>query len=281
MDYVKYPKIKNAILLCLLIVGIQLIVGLLVGIILGLLDYTTQSVFYGIGIIVVQILSFATIIIIGWKKSKTSFNHIFRFNQISISLWIYTILFSFGFIILLSEIDNVFNFILPMPAILNDSFNEIFINQNIFVAFILIGIIPAFTEEMTFRGLFITGFSKNYSIKKSIIVGALLFGLIHLNPWQFTTAFIIGLFSGWLFYKTESILLCIYIHLFNNTICLLTTRFPGFIQFKGFNSSFNVPIQFQPWWLDLIGMVFTVSGFILLEKAIKGKIRKNIIIMTN
>lgn len=271
MDDAKYPKIKNAVFLCLLIIGIQVIAGLIVGLVLGLLGFTTKSLFYGIGIIVVQILSFATVIYIGWKKSKTSFNLIFKFNKISIDLWIYTILFSFGFIILSSEIDNVFNFILPMPALLNDSFNGIFINQNLFIAFILIGIIPAFTEEMTFRGLFITGFSKNYSIKKSIIVGALLFGLIHLNPWQFITAFIVGLFSGWLFYKTESILLCIYIHLFNNTIYLLTTRFPELIQVKGFNSNFKIPVQFQPWWLDLLGIVLTISGFVLLKKAIKEK----------
>lgn len=271
MDDANYPKIKNAILLCLLIIGIQLVAGFIVGFVLGLLGYTIKSFFYGIGIIIVQILSFATIIYIGWKKSKTSFNHLFKFNKVSIDLWIFTILFSFGFIILSSEIDNVFNFILPMPAILNDTFNVIFINQNIFVAFILTGIIPAFTEEMTFRGLFITGFSKNYSVKKSIIVSALLFGLIHLNPWQFITAFIIGLFSGWLFYKTKSILLCIYIHLFNNTIYLLTTRFPDFIQIKGFNSNYKMPVQFQPLWLDLIGIAFTVGGFLLLGKAIKEK----------
>jgi uncharacterized protein len=269
MDDMKYPKIKNAVLLCLLIIGIQVIAGFVVGMVLGLLGYTTKSLFYGIGIMIVQILSFITIIYIGWKKTKISFNCVFKFNKVSIALWIYTILFSFGFIILSSEIDNVFNLILPMPVILNDSFKRIFINQNIFVAFILIGIIPAFTEEMTFRGLFITGFSKNYSIKKSIIVGALLFGLIHLNPWQFITAFIIGLFSGWLFYKTESLLLCIYIHLFNNTIYLLTTRFPHFIQIKGFNSNYKMSLPFQPWWFDLIGIVLVIIGFILLKKTIK------------
>jgi len=40
--------------------------------------------------------------------------------------------------------------------------------------------------------------------------------LIHLNPWQFIGGFIIGLFSGWIYYKTGKLTLPIIIHFTNN-----------------------------------------------------------------
>jgi CAAX amino terminal protease family. len=273
MNDIKYPKIINAILLCLLLIGIQIIGGCIIGLVLNFLGSTTQSLLYEIGIMIIQVLSFAVVICIGWKKSNTKFNNIFKFKKIPSDFLIYTIVFSFGLTILSSEIANIENYIMPMPEKLNDLFNKIFTNQNILLSFILVGIIPAFTEEMTFRGLFLTGFTKNYSIRKSIIVGAILFGLIHLNPWQFITVFIFGLFSGWIFCETGSILLCIYIHLFNNTVSLFSARFSNLITIKGFNSDYKIPVQFQPWWFDAIGIMLSLIGFILLKKAINKRIR--------
>jgi membrane protease YdiL (CAAX protease family) len=43
-----------------------------------------------------------------------------------------------------------------------------------------------------------------------------LFGVVHLNPWQFVSAFVIGVFSGWVYYKTRKLTLSIMIHLTNN-----------------------------------------------------------------
>lgn len=55
---------------------------------------------------------------------------------------------------------------------------------------------------------------ENTRIIPFIIIGtmALLFGLVHLNPWQFVTGFIVGIFSGWVYYKTRSLLPSIIIH---------------------------------------------------------------------
>lgn len=47
-------------------------------------------------------------------------------------------------------------------------------------------------------------------------MSSILFGIVHLNPWQFISAFIIGLFSGWVYYKTRNLTLSILIHFVNN-----------------------------------------------------------------
>lgn len=42
--------------------------------------------------------------------------------------------------------------------------------------------------------------------------------IVHLNPWQFVGALIIGIFSGWVYYKTRKLFLSILIHLVNNLV---------------------------------------------------------------
>lgn len=55
----------------------------------------------------------------------------------------------------------------------------------------------------------LVGYVKCYRPLMTIILSAFLFGLVHLNPVQFMTAFPLGIFFGWLYYKTESVLPCI------------------------------------------------------------------------
>jgi membrane protease YdiL (CAAX protease family) len=71
-------------------------------------------------------------------------------------------------------------------------------------------------EEILFRGIILDGFLKRYSPGKAIVWSSLLFGLIHLNPWQFIAAFAIGLATGWMYWKSRSLLPCIIIHFVTN-----------------------------------------------------------------
>jgi uncharacterized protein len=79
-------------------------------------------------------------------------------------------------------------------------------------AFILMVIAAPILEELIFRGIILDGLLKRYSPIKSILISSLLFGLVHLNPWQFLTGLIIGVFSGWIYYRTRSLSLSIIIH---------------------------------------------------------------------
>ena len=261
-----YPSMKNAILLTLLFLGIQ--IGL--GIIIGLLSATFKSnlslgVLTGFG----NLITFGIVLFIGFKKTKRNFNDVFKFNSVSVSLWIAMIIFMIGFVIVSSELDNLVNYFLPMPEMLRDIFEDIMTNQLFVFAIIVMGIIPGFMEELFFRGLILDGLNRNYSPRKAIIISALLFGIIHLNPWQFYGGFIIGVFSAWICIKTNSILLSIYIHFFNNTLYTITVKYKNLIPIKGFNSNFATPVEFQPIWFDMIGIVVLIFGIILLLKYIK------------
>lgn len=52
-------------------------------------------------------------------------------------------------------------------------------------------------EELIFRGIMLDGLLRRYGSLKSILISSFMFGLVHLNPWQFVTGFVLGCFMGW------------------------------------------------------------------------------------
>lgn len=114
--------------------------------------------------------------------------------------------------------------LLPMPDFVKNIFLE-FANQNGVYSFITIVIAAPIFEELIFRGIILNGLLKKYSPLKSILISSILFGVIHLNPWQFISALILGMFSGWVYYKTKKLTLSILIHAVNNSIGFMAMYF--------------------------------------------------------
>jgi membrane protease YdiL (CAAX protease family) len=269
MESKVYPGIKNSILLCLLFLGIQIGLGILGGLFSVLLKISDTSVFTGILTGLGNLISLGIVVLIGFKKTKRKFNEVFKFNNVSLSLWMAIIIFMIGFVIILSELDNIVNYILPMPESFKNIFETLMAKQVFVFSVIIMGIIPGLMEELFFRGIILDGLNRNYSKRKAIIISALLFGIVHLNPWQFYGGFIIGLISAWVCINTNSILLSIYIHFFNNVLYTITVKYRENIPIKGFNSNFATPVEFQPLWFDAIGFVILIVGIILIKNGVK------------
>ncbi len=98
--------------------------------------------------------------------------------------------------------------------------------------------IPAIFEEMAFRGIILTCFLSKYSERKSILFSSIGFGLIHLVPillggdpvwafWSAVWATIIGLFYGYVFVRTRSLLPPMIVHYLGNAFI---STLVGYIQ---------------------------------------------------
>jgi membrane protease YdiL (CAAX protease family) len=116
-----------------------------------------------------------------------------------------------GSIVLLFGIADPIGNIIPMPESFKKSIMEFGSQTGIF-AFLLLVIAAPILEELLFRGIILDGLLKKYSPLTAILISSLLFGLAHLNPWSFINGLIIGTFSGWIYYKTRSVLPSIIIH---------------------------------------------------------------------
>jgi len=79
-------------------------------------------------------------------------------------------------------------------------------------------------EELVFRGIILKGLLNKYNVKKAIIISAFLFAIPHFSPidlMKFPTTLIDGLFLGWIFYKTNSVITTILMH-FTYNITIIT-----------------------------------------------------------
>ena len=126
----------------------------------------------------------------------------------------------FGIISPISEL-------IPMPDFFKDAFLYM-AKQSGFFSFLLLVIAAPIFEELIFRGIILDGLLKKYSPVTSILISSIIFGLAHLNPWQFVTGFLIGIFAGWIYYKSRSLSLVIIIHAAVNLAGYLIRYFSDF-----------------------------------------------------
>ena len=113
---------------------------------------------------------------------------------------------------------------LPMTEFMKEILLGIGKHKGVF-SYIMIVIAAPILEELIFRGIILDGLLRKYSPIKSIIISSVLFGIMHLNPWQFVAAFIIGLFTGWIYYRTQKLTLTIWIHMVNNLFAFISMYF--------------------------------------------------------
>lgn len=88
--------------------------------------------------------------------------------------------------------------------------------------FLAIAVFGPFCEEFTFRGAVQGTLQKTTSPWTAILISALLFGIIHMNPIQIPFAFVLGIFFGWLYYRTGSLIPGLLAHIINNTVGFIT-----------------------------------------------------------
>lgn len=116
-----------------------------------------------------------------------------------------------GTIALLFGVISPIASLIPMPESIKKAFMDFGSQTGIF-AFLMMVVAAPILEELIFRGIILDGLLKKYSPTKSILISSLLFGLVHLNPWQFVTGLVIGIFLGWVYHKTRSLSFSIIIH---------------------------------------------------------------------
>lgn len=171
-----------------------------------------------------------------------------------------------GGVILISEVDNVFRRLLPMPEVIVEVFRKLFHHpKHAWAAALAIVIVAPVTEEPLFRGLILRGLLARSRTGTAVLLSAALFGLAHLNPWQFVSAALLGVLFGWWYVRTRSLVPGLIGHALANGLVLSATSLPFRVQ--GFNDTqtYAVPVL-QPLWFDAIGVALTALGLGLFHR---------------
>lgn len=158
-------------------------------------------------------------IILGYIfKGNTSLKYFFRLNRVSLKTVLVTITIGILMYPISVALTGMWSVLLPeIPKSLNNS--EIFLGVPFWMQLVGIGILPGIFEELMFRGFFIRG-TENKGRKFSIIFVAFLFALFHFNPYNIAGPFLIGIMSGILILRTNSIIPSMILHVTNNVIAV-------------------------------------------------------------
>lgn len=138
------------------------------------------------------------------------------------------------------------------------------IHTNKISTFLSIVLFAPLLEELFCRGIILRGLLHHTTPIKAIALSALMFGIMHLNPWQAIPAFILGVFMGWVYWRTHSLWATIFIHFVNNGFSyIVTILYPNLPSHFGFVDL--IPNNYY-YLTYAIALLFTLGALLLMNK---------------
>lgn len=203
----------------------------------------------------VQTLCFLPVLAAGCRLAKRPWREVFPLAAPRWSLLPAFLLAQAGITVLTIGVDAVWGRILPEPKAIQEMLKA--------AGPVVVVFIAPITEEPLCRGLILGGLLLRYPKGKAVLLSALIFALMHANPWQFFPPLMIGLLYGWVVAETRSLWFPILGHLLHNGLFALgmTLAIPWI-------SGESHPL---PPWLWLAGLAATLAGGALLRRAFAPK----------
>jgi membrane protease YdiL (CAAX protease family) len=239
-------RMRDAVLLCLFLVGVEFLSVLPLRVFRVNLIILYDIVFLGIVVLMLR------------QSGRAERREILKWRKVPAPLFFSLLAMFFGLEIMRQELGNVLRILLPVPE---DFFGDPF-GDSVFKVFTSYALFPALNEELFFRGIILKRLRRNYPQRKALLASSLLFGLMHLNPWQALTASVSGLFFGWIYLEFRSIWLCMFMHGYTN---ILVSFVPFPVRRLPEPRTYSVPAV-HPLWFDIAGAVLFVLGLYAVRR---------------
>lgn len=170
-------------------------------------------------LLLTQILFLIIPVIVYVIVTRQSFVKVLRIKKLSLENIGYIIIISIlaiPIMSLLGEITNLF---------FHNNVNDLMVqmkNLPLWQMVAVVAMLPACCEELTMRGVVLSGFEEMTTAKAAVLSG-FLFAVLHLNPPQFLYAFALGIILAYLVNITHSIFASMIVHfIFNANSAVLT-----------------------------------------------------------
>lgn len=193
----------------LVLVLLQIFGGYLLRPVIGLLHFKIWST-----LILTQILFLIVPIVIYIIITKQSFVKVLKFKTLSIKNIGYIVVISFLTVPVMSFLGSITN------LFFHNNVSDVLAQMKslpLWAMVLVVALLPAFCEELTMRGVILSGF-KDMSMGTAALVSGFLFALLHLNPPQFLYAFALGIILAYLVNITKSIFASMICHFTFNGI---------------------------------------------------------------
>lgn len=247
-----YPSLRQSLLLLLVMIALTIVLSVLNTVADVTLGTRLGLDPFHLGLI--NLIAILAIVSYGIRRTGLSVQAVLALRPVRPILLAPLIPGCMGLSILLSEADNLLRTVLPVPPGFAEAYLDI-IGPHVpaWKLLFTLSFVAPLTEEFLFRGLLMHGYLQRYTARKAIILSSLLFAVIHLNPWQFASATVLGVLVGWCRVRTGSLWLCLFVHALNNSMISLIQVIPG-LEIPGYTISAAHESQFQPLWFNLLGI---------------------------
>lgn len=205
--------------------------------------------------------SFTIVVSLGCLLARQPLRELLPLRSVHAGLVPPMILTMIGAHIIASEVDNLVQTVLPAPDFLIAIVESLF-DEGAAGAFLALVITAPLTEEILCRGVMLNAMLRRHSPGVAIGISALLFALLHLNPWQFFMPLLAGVIFGWWCWRTRSLLPGLLGHALLNGMALLSAYIPLPFEIPGYTTELHEPIVHQPLWFDALGLLLLASGLL-------------------
>ena len=202
---------KRALVYTLIFLGIQLLAGGLVALAYQLLKGEGGETSATGLIITTATASIVTIVVFLAAKWTVVSRYWVQTRPWFVLFW--CVLAALGILVPSSWLQELMP---TLPNFAEETFDLIMKDR---MGYFVVGLLAPLTEEMVFRGAVLKSLLQwKQNPWVGIVISAILFALIHMNPVQMPHAFLVGLLLGWMYYRTDSIIPGVVYHWVNNTV---------------------------------------------------------------
>ena len=207
---------------------------------------------------IIMLLTDLLVVYIFWKRKYTrldySYGYTFGQTFSNKKLYLWAAVSAVGLLVF----DLMAGFYLPIPE--DPEVGEtLWQMMNNPIGFITVCLTGPLAEEIICRGAIERRLlEKNWNPWFAIVISAALFAAAHMNWAQGVTALVIGIFMGWVYYRTRSIWPTVLVHVVNNTVAsLLVLVSPETMM----DESYTVPL--------IVGIPLIVVSIVIIAIAAK------------
>ncbi len=243
--------------------GIFFLFLLLTVAVTGVIAFTTSTDDYsrlmsGVNVMLMYAIPLIIVIYLIHKIFKIKFHD--EFTTVRIRDFFLVLL---AYFFLLNAI-NILTAFLPEPGEQLKMILDLIL-KNPFWSFIVLVIIAPVLEEILFRGTILKHLLKKFPPLTAILISSVAFGLFHMNIWQALGAILMGMYFGYLYWRTGSLLLPILLHFITNLIGYITA-----LVTKSMHTGFE---NFSTWELVFF-LILNLFLFYLLFKKLDERLRQ-------
>lgn len=180
-------------------------------------DNTNSDIAFPVSVIIGDLLLILPLLV--FLRQRGDIRKILRINPVPRTIIKATVILSLGIIILADEFDRIVALIIPPPdwmEKIGQSMSE-GSTMTLFLLFIGAVVLAAVVEELLFRGFLQQVLEKHWKdITKAVLVTSIFFAAIHFNPWWIIQIYLLGIFMGYLAWRSNSVFPSIIFHGMNN-----------------------------------------------------------------